>query len=744
MQETKHTFCRICEASCGLVAEMDGGKIIELRPNKDHIGTDGFACMKGLNQHKMYDSPDRLQYPLKRVGDRFERISWSQAISEIGAKTKALRKVSANAISMYVGTAAGFSLLHPIFAEGFMKGIGSHNVYSSSTQDCANRFASATEMYGFPFHQPIVDLDHVKYMLIIGTNPVVSKWTFMQVAHPVKRLKEVRKRGGKIVVIDPRETETAKVADEHQFIRPNTDVFFFLSFLHELFAQNGVDRARAQQHMTGLDDVEQLAMQWPADKTATLTGIPAERLQAIVRDYISAGASAIVTGTGLGMGRHGTLAHWLSECINALSGNLDRKGGTLMGEGMFDFAAYAKKNKLFNRLQRSRVGNFRELNGGFPGGILADEILKPGPEQIKALFVTGGNPLMTMPNSARLRKAFGELELLVVTDIYLNETASLAHYVLPATSPLERADLPFVFPLFLGMQSKPYIAATDAIVAPTGEQRDEATIYTDLARASGVSLFAAKPLQWIMQLMKLANAPFRIGKQPSLPIVFILDLILRLSKVGRFRDIVNNPQGMQWRGGTTPESYLSKRVVTDDRKVQLAPEMLMEQTARLEKIFAEESASYARGEMRLISKRMHSTHNSWTQNIAELTNGEMGQTNYLYMHPDDALAKGLTEKSAADIHSRTNTIRLPVKLLNTLLPGTVAVPHGWGHQHARGLGVASKLGGANVNILAADGADAIEAVSGMAHLTGIPVRIEKAAGPIDPTSWSGIPEAMQA
>ena len=197
MLETKHTFCRICEASCGLVADMENGKIVDLRPNKDHIGTDGFACMKGLNQHKMYDSPDRLQYPLKRVGDRFERISWSQAISEIGAKTKALRKVSANAISMYVGTAAGFSLLHPIFAEGFMKGIGSHNVYSSSTQDCANRFASATEMYGFPFHQPIVDLDHVKYMLIIGTNPVVSKWTFMQVAHPVKRLKEVRKRGGK-------------------------------------------------------------------------------------------------------------------------------------------------------------------------------------------------------------------------------------------------------------------------------------------------------------------------------------------------------------------------------------------------------------------------------------------------------------------------------------------------------------------------------------------------------------------
>ncbi|MDP9141988.1 MAG: molybdopterin-dependent oxidoreductase [Pseudomonadota bacterium] len=744
MKETKHTFCRICEASCGLVAEMEGGKIVDLKPNRDHIGTDGFACMKGLNQHRMYDSPDRLQYPLKRVGDRFERISWAQAYAEIGAKVKGLRAISPHAISMYVGTAAGFSLLHPIFAEGFMKGIGSRSMFSSSTQDCANRFASATEMYGFPFTQPFVDLDHVRYMLIVGTNPIVSKWTFLQVAHPGKRLKDVRKRGGRIVVVDPRETETAKMADAHQFIRPNTDVFFFLSFLHELFAQNGVDREHTQRYMTGLADIEALAGQWPAEKTSALTGINADALKAMVGDYIAAGASAIVTGTGLGMGRHGTLAQWLADVINAISGNLDRQGGVLLGEGLFDFAAYAKKEKLFQRIERSRIGAFRELNGGFPGGILADEILKPGTEQIKALFVTGGNPLLTMPNSARLRKALGELDLLVVTDIYLNETASLAHYVLPATSPLERADLPFVFPLFLGMQSRSYIAATDAIVEPSGEQRDEATMYTQLARACGVSLFGARPLQWIMQLMLWANAPFRRGRQPSLPIRLILDLILRSSKVGRFRDVVKQPQGLAWRGGPKPDSYLGKRVVHDDGKVHLAPPMLMEQTSRLTAIFADETASYARGELRLISKRMHSTHNSWTQNIAELTNGEMGQTNYVYMHPDDARAKGLAEKSAADIHSPTNTIRLPVKLLDTLMPGTVAIPHGWGHQHARGLSIAAKLGGANVNLLAADGADAVEPVSGMAHLTGIRVRIEPAAGPIDTGSWTGIAEGAAA
>lgn len=744
MQQTKHTFCRICEASCGLVAEMEDGRIVEMRPNKDHIGTDGFACMKGLNQHKMYDSPDRLKYPLKRVGDKFERISWQQAYAEIGAKVKSLRKVSPDSISMYVGTAAGFSILHPIFAEGFMQGLGSHNIYSSSTQDCANRFAAANEMYGFPFHQPFVDLDKVKCLLIVGTNPVVSKWTFLQVAHPVKRLKEVRKRGAKMFVVDPRFTETAKLADAHHFIRPNTDVFFFLSFLNELFAQGGVDRDKAARFMNGQETVEALAAKWPAERTEELTGVAADALKNLVKEYIAAGASAIVTGTGLGMGRHGTLAHWLAEVINAVSGNLDREGGTLLGEGLFDFAAYAKKNNLFQREKTSRIGGFRELNGGFPGGILADEILADGDQQILALFVTGGNPLLTMPNSARLREALQKLELLVVTDIYLNETASVANYVLPATSPLERADLPFVFPLFLGMQSKPYIAATEAIVQPDGEQRDEATIYTDLAKASGVSLFGAKPLQFILQGMLAANSLFRRGKQRSLPIEFILDLILRMSKAGRFKRLAQQPQGLPWRGGGKPESFLGKRVSTEDGKVQLATPMLIEQCDKLEEIFQREVASYADGQMRMITKRMHSTHNSWTQNIEELTNGRMGQTNYVYMHPEDAERLGLSEGAAADVQSATATIRLPVKLLDTLMPGTVAVPHGWGHQKAKGLGVAASLSGANVNLLAADGPESLERVSGMAHLTGIPVQLMLAAGPIDATSWSGIAESEAA
>ena len=734
--ETRHTFCRICEASCGLVAEVRDNKVVSLAPNKEHHGTLGFSCMKGLHQHSMYDSPDRLRYPLKRVGDSFERISWQQAMKEIGAKVRELKSVSPQSISMYVGTAAGFSILHPIFAEGFMQGLGSHNIYSSSTQDCANRFAAAKEMYGFPFFQPFVDLEHVECMLVIGTNPVVSKWTFLQVAHPIKRLKEVKARGGRVIVIDPRFTETAKVAGEHQFIKPNSDVFFLLSFLQEVFASGRCDEAVVQRHASGLASLKSVVEAWTPERTAEATGVEPEALRQLVADFCSANGAAIVTGTGLGMGKDGTLSQWLAECIIAVTGNLDRKGGTLVGEGIFDFAGFAKKNGMFSRKARSRIGNFRELNGGFPGGILADEILTPGKDQIKAMFVTGGNPLMTMANAERLKTAMESLELLVVTDIYLNETASLADYVLPATSPLQRPDLPFVFPLFLGMQSIPYLAATEALVEPDGEQRDEASIYTDLATASGVGLFGSKAAQWSLRLMKWLNKLRHPRAITGLPQRFILDQILKRSGNGSFKEMLQHTEGKP-RDQVAPGTFLGKRPTTDDGLVHLAPEEFVASAKALESRFSEIIATDSDGTFRLISKRAHSTHNSWTQNIDELTNGERNRTNYLYMHPGDCERLGIEEGQAADITSDTATIRLPVRSLNELLPGTVSVPHGWGHQNARGLGVASALSGANVNILAADGPENVEPLSGMAHLSGIPVRITPAAGPINTTSWTG-------
>lgn len=737
MPETRQTFCRICESVCGLDVEVEGERIVGIRPNRQHVGSDGFACVKGLNQHKLYDSPDRLRYPEKRTGERWQRISWQQAIGEIGAKVRGLVDARGpDSIAMYVGTAAGFGVLHPIFANGFMAGLGSNSIYSSATQDCANKFAVAHQIYGFPFTQPFPDIERNECLIIVGANPLVSKWSFGHVPAANKRLRNVGARGGKVWVIDPRRTETAKVADEHVFIRPNTDVFFYLSFLNELIDQDGIDRERVARHTTGFDTLEKLSRAWPAQRTEEVTRIPAAKLREMVSDYHEAEGAALYCSTGVNMGTNGSLCFWLQETINAASGNLDRRGGTLVGHGIIDFAKFGKRSGMFMKDARSRIGGYSTVNDAFPGGVLADEILTPGEGQVRALFVTGGNPLITMANAGKLKRAFQDLELLVTLDIYRNETGSLAHYTLPATTPMERPDLLFAFPLLLGMQSKPYQQASEQVIEPDAEQRDEASIYLDLCRASGVNLYgsaiAQKALEWSRQLDRRKRRGR--GGLPGIPQEQLLSLLLRISRAGSFGELVKHPDGKpqaEHRGG----DFLGKRLVTEDRKIQLAPEPLVRQTAKLEADFERERTDA--GRLKLISKRSHETHNSWTHNIEDFVSGDRS-TNYLYVHPDDAARLGLAEGDLADVESKVATVRVPVKLLHDLMPGCVALPHGWGHQHATGLSIASRTTGVNVNLLAADGPDELERVSGMANLTGFPVDVRPAAGALDPTSWSGI------
>jgi formate dehydrogenase len=730
MPQSHATFCRICESLCGLVVDVEDGRVVKVRADDDHVATRGFSCPKGLRQHEIYASPDRLLAPEKRTGDRWEKIGWDRALGEIGAKVRQLRADHGpDSIAMYVGTAAGFGVLHPVFAQGFLTGIGSKSMYSSSTQDCANKFAVAREVYGFPFTQPFPDLERTRCLVIVGANPVISKWSFLQVPNPARALQEVEARGGRVFVVDPRRTETARAAGEHVFIRPDTDVFFYLSFLRELLAA-GVDEARLAGVAKGLDAVRELCAPWTPERTAEVTRIPPAKLREMVEAFRTADGAALYSSTGVNMGSNGSLAFWLQEVANCVSGNLDRPGGTLVGNGVIDFAAFGKKTGTLMRNDRSRVGDFLSVNDGFPGGILADEILTPGDKQVRALFVTGGNPLITMANAGRLRQAFQKLELLVTLDIFKNETGSVAHYVLPCTSPLERPDLPFIFPLMLGMQERPYLQATEALLPPPGDVRDEASIYLDLCRESGVSLFGSRVAQGILSGLKRV-AP-RPGTQPAVPQRLLLSAILRATKQGSFRSLLREPHG-RLRAPNRGGDFLGTRVVTEDRLVDLAPARLLEQARKLAGDFEREKG---RGDqLKLVTRRAVATHNSWTHNIEAFA---APGTNVLYVHPDDAARRGLADGAIADVSPRTATVRLLVKFLADLMPGTVALPHGWGHQHAAGLSVASRTSGVNVNLLAADGPDGIERVSGRAHLTGFPGEVRPAAGPRDTRSWSGI------
>ncbi len=726
--QTQTTFCRICESLCGLEVDVEEGRVTEIRPDSAHPATGGFACKKGLRQHALYGSPDRLTHPMRRSGERWERVEWEQAYADIAARLNAIIDAhGADAVAMYVGTAAGFSVLHPVFAQGFMGAIGSRNNYASATQDCANKFAVAEHMYGFPFIQPFPDLPRTQCLIIVGANPMVSKWSFLQVPNPRKHINQIKARGGRVIVVDPRRTETAKAAGEHLFIRPGSDVYFYLSFLHELIRQNGTDAAAIAEHGAGWETIRHMADEWPAARTEALTGITAADLTSLVATYIAAEGAALYCSTGVNMGAHGTLAFWLQEVINFVSGNLDRPGGTLVGRGIIDFAAFGKKNGLLVSDERSRVGDFRKTNDAFPGGILADEILTPGKGRIRALIVTGGNPLLTMADGAKLVRAFADLDLLVTLDILPTETATAGHYILPCTTPLERPDLPFIFPLMLGMQTQPYLQATEAILSPPGQAKDETTIYAELARACGRPLFGSRVFQGLVNLSQRVNRTAR-GER-GVPQRFWLSLLLRLCGQRGFKHYIGHGQ---LRAPNSGGDFLGSRIHTASGKVELAPHDLLEAIGRLD---PEGEAQVA--PLRLITKREVATHNSFGHNDPQFLRNDFDR-NYVYMHPNDAAQRQLTENALADVRADHASIRLPVKLTQDLLPGVIAVPHGWGHQ-ASGQKTARASSGVNVNLLARSGVAHVDPLSGMSTLTGLPVTVQPAADANVAANWSGIP-----
>jgi len=492
-----------------------------------------------------------------------------------------------------------------------------------------------------------------------------------------------------------------------------------------------------EKHTQGFDLVAAFARDWTPERAEKLTGIPANRMRELVQAYADADGAALYCSTGVNMGAQGTLAFYLQEVINAASGNLDKSGGTLVGKGIFDFARFGKKFGLLVKDDRSRIGGFHKTNDAFPGGILADEILTPGEGQVRALIVTGGNPLLTMADSDKLARAFDKLELLITLDIQPTETGMAGHYMLPCTSPVERPDLPFVFPLTLGLQVRPYLQATLPVLPPAGQSRDEPTIYTDLAAAAGANLFGSSVFQRLVQWSKRR----RDGESyKSIAQQGLLDLILKLSRQPGFNKLLGH--GWQ-REANAPNSFLGKRVYTNAQgtgRVELAPAELLNALREL----LDESRDETAPEFtyQLITRRQVETHNSWTHNLPDFLD-RLELRNFLYMHPLDGLRENFAEDVLVDVQSDNGIVRLPVRFTEDLNRGVVALPHGWGHQRS-GQSHAEKSQGVNVNLLARSGVEHINRISGMSQLTGLRVRLSAAPDNHNPTGaghdWSGLPE----
>lgn len=718
MTREQKTFCRICEAQCGLVVKLEtdsagAEQIVDIKPNRDHVVSEGYACIKGLKMADFARSPDRLTQPLKKVDGRFVPIGWDQAISEIGDKLRDIHaRDGGDAIAFHTGNPIAFSLWPSLMMHGFLGGFDAHKVFSPSTQDCANKFAAAERIYGSPNQQTFPDIDHSNFLILVGTNPKISKMSFIQLPRPMERLEEVEKRGGKVVWINPRKTESAQTLGEHIAIRPETDAFFMLGFLNELIASGSIDRDRVSPHMNGFGEIERMVEPWTPEKVEAVTRIPAATLKELVAGYIAADGAAIYCSTGVNQTRFGMLTFWLQEVINAISGNLDRRGGTLIGQPVFSV-------DMMNQEQRhSRIDNVPYVVGQVPGPLLANEILTPGKGRIRAMINMAGNPLLSFPNSDRLAEAFDDLELFICMDIVRNETAEHADYVLPGLHALERADIPFYFFTMMGLMPKRYVQYTDAVMDAPGEARDEALILQQICAAAGRPVFGSRWMKLLFGVSGVLKKIPLIGKTLSLDELFF-GLMSRRAGLGGLKNLRKHPDGLLLEDNQ-PGDYLGQRVEKSSGKVELAPPEFLERVATLDEVYeAELQNSNA---LKLIQKRERFTHNSWAHNVHAFVKGKRN-TNYLYIHPEDAGSRQLKDGDLAQISANGKSIRVPAKFDPNMMIGTVSVPHGWGHQKAEGLSVAKETQGVNVNVILPDGSDSIEPISGMAHMNGVLVDV---------------------
>jgi anaerobic selenocysteine-containing dehydrogenase len=713
--EERVTFCRICEPLCGLVATVEDGRLTKLRPDRDHPLSRGYACPKGIAMTDVQNDPDRVIHPLKRVGapGEFERVSWQEAMDDIGRRLeRVVRERGPSAVGWYMGNPGAFSYSHALWVKGFLDALGTPHYYTAGSQDVNNRFAASALLYGSPLLVPIPDLARTRFLLMVGANPLVSHGSVLSAPRVREQLNAVVERGGRVLVVDPRRTETARQF-EHLPIRPDADAWLLLSMLQVIFEEELVDRAFVAERSAGVEALAEKAASHPPEETARLTGLPAERVREAARAFAAAESAAAYGRTGSCLGRFGTLVAFLLDALNAVTGNLDRPGGAVFGRPPIALDDVGEKAGLATYGKtHSRFGGFPDVLGNMPATLLPREMTTPGERQIRAFFVSAGNPVLSVPDGEALESALGELELMVSLDIYVNETNRHAHYVLPATTFLEREDVPVAF---LGFYSTPFIQVTDRVVEPAGEAREEWRVIDEIARRLGLAPYSMAPLR------RLARLGIRLSPRA------LIDLLLRTGPAGdRFglrrsglslRKVERSPHGIVL-DEQIATGVLERKLRHGDKRVHLADEAIVSELTRLESANGH-NADYP---LRLIGLRELRSHNSWMHNAALLMRG--GRSHTLRIHPDDARKAGLGDGECARVSSEAGALETPIMVTDEMTPGTVALPHGWGHRG--GWRLANEAGGANVNLLAPSDPASLERLAGMAHLNGIPVRVEPA------------------
>ena len=692
------TFCRVCEPACGLVAQVERDALVGLRPDREHPITQGFACNKGIAGLDVHRDPDRLDHPLRRTGDGFERASWDDAIADVAARLRAIvDRDGPDAVAWYMGNPTAFNTLAQPAVGAFFAQLHAHRAFSSGTQDCANKFAGSEAVFGSSTIHPIPDLDHTELLLVIGANPKVSHWSFVSIADPIAKLREAKARGARIYFVNPRRIESVSpTTGEWLPIRPDTDLYFLAALLCEIERCGGLDAAALATRGKHVAELLAFVRRYPAERVAALTGVAAARIRSLADEWIAAsraGGASVHMSTGANMGRQGTLTYWLVHMLSFATGQLDRRGGNLLSVGFYK-SAKAGRRRFEDGFVESEFGTLRR--GALPGNLLPHAILH-AKKPVRALVVVAGNPVLSIGGEARLRAALERLELLVCVDLYRNATGEYAHWLLPATDMFERADVNITG---LGLQHRPWVQWTDAVVPARGERREEWWIFGKLAQAMGFR----SPFDG-------GDAPDNWGR---------IDHMLRSR--GTSLDAVRAaPHGVAFEDGLEPGAFYDEHLQTPDARVECCPPAFRDAMQRAEAICVELEGEGA-SSLKLITRRDPFMHNSWYANVPAMKRGARA-TNRLYVHPDDLATRGLADGAKARVWNLNGVLEVEVAADDGLLPGVVAMTHGWGNQQTPGMRVAHATPGVNANALLPVGPESFEPLSSQAFMTGVPVEL---------------------
>jgi anaerobic selenocysteine-containing dehydrogenase len=728
--------CPLCEATCGLELTLSNDGVERIRGDADDVFSHGFICPKGASLKELHDDPDRLRRPLVRdAAGELRPASWDEAFAEIDRRLGAIwDEHGRQALGIYIGNPSAHNLSVLIYGRVLVKALQTRNIFSASTVDQYPKQMASALLFGSGATVAVPDVDRTDHLLILGANPLASNGSLLTAPDMRGRLRAIRARGGKVVVVDPRRTRTAREADEHHFIRPGTDALLLFALAHTLFDEQLEDLGALAPHVAGLDEVRELATGFAPEEVADACGIAADEIRRMARELAAAPRAAVYGRIGTTTQRFGTTASWLVDVLNVVTGNLDRPGGAMFarpaaGSSNTRGEPGRGRGAAFGRWQ-GRVRGLGEIFGELPVACLAEEIETPGEGQIRALLTIAGNPAVSTPNSERLAAALDDLDFMVSVDIYVNETTRHADVILPGPSPLQRSHYDLAL---LGLAVRNVANYSPPALEPDPQVPEEwetllrlggiATGQGPNADVAAIDRFVAHEVARRQSTDPssglhgrdpeelLAEVAPRVGPER------ILDLQLRGGPYGvTLADLEAAPHGIDF-GPLEPR--VPEVLRTPSGMIELAPEALVADVARLHAALGEP----VNGGLTLIGRRQLRSNNSWMHNLPTLVRGKERCT--ALVHPDDAERLGLVDGEEAVVRSRAGEIVVPVEVTEDVMPGVVSIPHGWGHDlPGVALSVAGEHAGTNSNVLADE--LVLEPLSGTAVLNGIPVELEPA------------------